>query len=171
MTGATEEECLKNLGEVLRRFQEVGVHLKREKCTLQAREMAYLGYRVDAQGLHPMEDKVRAIKEAPAPKNAPELKLFLGMVNYYGCFLLNLLTLLAPFHVLLKKHQKQLRKAPERAAFCKVKQLLSLVYRYILSLPKGETPCWISQSQLSFVGEEREQGLILDCSCQVLTQT
>ena len=34
----------------------------------------YLGHRIDAAGLHPLQDKVQAIKEAPVPKSVTELK-------------------------------------------------------------------------------------------------
>ena len=47
--------------------------------------------------------KFRAIKEAPAPKDEQQLRSFLGLLNYYGKFLSNLLTTLAPLHSLLEK--------------------------------------------------------------------
>jgi len=37
---------------------------------------------------------MKAITEAPVPKSVPELKAFLGLVNYYGKFLSNLATTL-----------------------------------------------------------------------------
>ena len=46
ITGLTEAEHLANLKEVLKRFLEVGIHLKKEKCTFQATDVAYLGYPV-----------------------------------------------------------------------------------------------------------------------------
>eukprot|EP00731_Ephydatia_muelleri_P035630 Em0143g4a len=47
--------------------------------------------------------KVGAIKEAPAPKDEQQLRSFLGLLNYYGKFLPNLSTKLAPLHSLLEK--------------------------------------------------------------------
>ena len=41
----------------------------------------YLGYRIDAQGLHAIEKKVEAIRNAPAPENQHQLRSFLGMIN------------------------------------------------------------------------------------------
>ncbi len=63
----------------------------------------YLGHRITDHGLQPSEAKVRAITEAPAPKDVPQLRSFLGRVNYYGNFLANLATTLAPLHKQLKK--------------------------------------------------------------------
>ena len=56
--------------------------------------VAYLGHIVDAQGLHPDPDKVRAMEEAPQARCISELKYFLGLLAYYSKFLLNLATVL-----------------------------------------------------------------------------
>ena len=65
----------------------------------------YLGYQIDAHGIHPTEAKVRAIKEAHTPKNVSELKAYLGILMYYSKFLPNLSTLLAPLYFLLQKNK------------------------------------------------------------------
>lgn len=49
------------------------------------------------------EYKVQVIKNLPEPNNVKELQAFLGMLNYYGCYLPNLATVLAPLHGLLDK--------------------------------------------------------------------
>ena len=36
-------------------------------------KIEYLGHIIDAEGLHPTEEKVKAIREAPKPKNVGEL--------------------------------------------------------------------------------------------------
>lgn len=103
VTGSTEEEHLQNLDQVLKRISEAGMRLKRSKCVFQAQSVTYLGHRISAQGLSPVEEKVRVIKEAPSPKNVAELRSFLGLVNYYGKFLPDLSTVLAPLYQLLHK--------------------------------------------------------------------
>lgn len=40
----------------------------------------YLGYRIDAEGLHPLPDKVQAVEEAPTPTCLTELKSYLGLL-------------------------------------------------------------------------------------------
>ena len=39
-----------------------------------APSVTYLGHQINKQGLHPVADKVKAIKEAPRPRNKSELK-------------------------------------------------------------------------------------------------
>ena len=65
-------------------------------------EVKYLGHRILAQGLQPLASKVGAITDAPTPTDVSQLKLFLGMLNYYGRFLPDLATLLAPLYELLQ---------------------------------------------------------------------
>ena len=68
-----------------------------------SREVVYLGLKIDAKGLHPVEEKANAVKRAPVPQNVSELRSFLGMVQYYHPFLPDLATTLLPLHELLKK--------------------------------------------------------------------
>ena len=44
--------------------------------------------------------------DAPTPKNIQELRSFLGLINYYGKFILNAATILAPLNDLLRKDAK-----------------------------------------------------------------
>ena len=66
----------------------------------------YLGHRISSDGLHPTPDKIRTISEAPAPTNVPQLRAFLGMVNYYAKFLPQLSSVLAPLYRLLQKNAR-----------------------------------------------------------------
>ncbi len=65
VTGPNEEAHLATLEEVLNRLQTAGLRLKREKCIYMAPSVVYLGHRIDAQGLHPLPEKVKAVQEAP----------------------------------------------------------------------------------------------------------
>lgn len=97
VTGRTEEEHLRNLTAVLQRLQKAGLKLKNKKCTFFAKSVEYLGHKIDADGLHPMPEKVQAVKDAPCPMNVSELKSYIGLLSYYGKFLPNLATTLAPY--------------------------------------------------------------------------
>ena len=80
VTGRTEEEHLKNLEGVFARLLQYGLRLK-EKCQFMRPSAAYLGCVIDADGLHPMPEKVEAIAQAPRPTNVKELRSFLGLVS------------------------------------------------------------------------------------------
>ena len=51
--------------EVLRRMIQAGLRLQREKCVFLVPSVVYLGHKIDAQGLHPVVEKVEAVKKAP----------------------------------------------------------------------------------------------------------
>ena len=86
----------------------------------------------DEEGLHPTEEKVKVIQEAPTLKNVAELQSFLG-INYYSRFLPNLSTRLAPLYRLLHKDVKFCWNEDQDEAFKAVKEALqsdSLLVHY-----------------------------------------
>ena len=54
---------------MLNRLQSYGFRLKVGKCAFMADSVEYLGHTVDANGLHATSDKLKAITDAPTPKN------------------------------------------------------------------------------------------------------
>ena len=100
------------------------MRLKRDKCCFNMPKVTYLGHRIDKEGLHPTEAKTKAILQAPAPKNLTKLRAFLRLLNYYGKFLPNLSTVLAPLHKLLTNYTKWIWRAEQAKAFQEAKDLL-----------------------------------------------
>ncbi len=89
VTGKNEQEHFASLEEVLQRLEEAGLRLQKAKCRFMAPSVTYLGHQIDAEGLHPVEEKVKAVQEAPEPRNVPELKAYLGLLSYYSKFLIH----------------------------------------------------------------------------------
>lgn len=46
---------------------------------------------------------MKVIQDSPQPINLKELQAFLGMLNYYSCYISNVTPVLAPLHKLLVK--------------------------------------------------------------------
>ena len=138
VTGATQEEHLRTLEEVLRRLEKAGARLKREKCQFMLPMVEYLGHRISADGLQPTDSKIKALKDAPIPSNVSQLKAFLGLLNYYGKFVPKLSTLLAPLHRLLQKTATWTWGPDQQQAFDRVKEVLTsdrVLAHYDPSLP------------------------------------
>ena len=72
-----------------------------------------------------MPDKVKAVMDAPQPTTITELKSYLGLLNYYGKFLPNISTILAPLYTLLRKSKPWKWSDKQQSAFDKSKQLLT----------------------------------------------
>ena len=124
VTGATSEEHLANLEQVLQRLNSAGMCLKREKCAFLLRSVSYLGHVISEEGLHTADEKVAAIVDAPNPQNLTQLRSFLGTVNYYGKFLPDLATRLSPLYQLLKQTSAWHWGPRQRKASKEVKRLL-----------------------------------------------
>ena len=122
--GPLNQSSLDNIDKVLRRLSEAGLRLKAVKCQLMKPVLECLGHRVDAAGFHPVETKVKAIQEAPAPKTPTELRSFLGMLNFYGKFIPNLSSILEPLHSLLRKDVVWKWEVEQQEAFDKAKNQL-----------------------------------------------
>uniref|UniRef100_A0A670I4V1 Gypsy retrotransposon integrase-like protein 1 n=1 Tax=Podarcis muralis TaxID=64176 RepID=A0A670I4V1_PODMU len=121
----SHQQLFERLRAVLTRFQEAGLKVKREKCQIAVPQVEFLGYLIDASGLHPTTSKIRAIQQAPTPKNKTELQAFLGLLNFYNMFLPHKATVAEPLHRLLSTKTPWAWGHRETAAFNAVKALLS----------------------------------------------
>ena len=125
ITGPDESGHIAALEEVLRRMEQAGLRLSKGKCLFMAPSVEYLGYKIDAEGLHPLPEKVRAIERAPKPRNTTELKAYLGLLTYYGRFLPNLSTVLSPLYRLLRQDVCWRWTSKQQRVFTRSKQLLT----------------------------------------------
>ena len=125
VAGKTPQDHLNNLTAVLRRLQDAGLRLKKEKYSFCVPEVEYLGHIITAEGLKPSPRKLKAVVDAPQPTKLSELKTFLGLLNYYTKFLPNLATSLAPLYKLLQKNQKWQWGTEQENAYKEAKHLLT----------------------------------------------
>ena len=134
----------------------------------------YFGHVIDSVGLHPTQAKVKAIKEAPNPKNVAELCSFMGLINYYGKFLPNLSATLAPLYKLLTQNTRWCWKEPQITVFQKAKDPLqssSLLVHYDSTKPLTLS-CDASPYNIGAVISHRfEDGLEQPIGCFLHTVT
>jgi len=106
ITGKDDEEHLNNLVLVFQRLEMYGIKLKKSKCHFMMDRIEYLGLWIDAEGVHPTDEKIEAVTRLSAPRNLDELRSFYGMIGYYRKFLPNLATVARPLSQLLSPKQK-----------------------------------------------------------------
>ena len=143
ITGCDDEEHLNILQKVFDRLHQWGLRLKESKCSFMKSSVKYLGYIIDAEGLHTAPDKIDAITNAPKPKNLHQLRSFLGLVNYYGKFLPSLSTATHPLNQLMQANDKWKWSQECDEAFKKLKEQLCckpVLIHYDPSLPL-KLPC------------------------------
>lgn len=99
-----------DLGENLEHLKCVFVVLRNErlyanfkKCTFCMDKIIFLGFLVSANGFEVDEEKVKAIKDWPTPKNIIEVKNFHGLVSFYRRFVRDFSALATPLTEIVKK--------------------------------------------------------------------
>lgn len=123
--GKTRKEHDRRLDTVLRRIQDSGLKLNREKCEFRKIEIEYFGHNISSEGIQPSSSRVDAIRQIETPTNLTELRRFIGMVNYLGRFIPDLASVISPMTDLLKSGNAWLWDQAQANAFCRVKELLT----------------------------------------------
>jgi transposase InsO family protein len=115
-----------HLEEVLQRLQQAGLLLNGGKCVFAAASVQFLGHQVTAAGIAPLQEKVKAVMDFPAPKNNKQMMSFLGLVNFYRKFLPGAAKILKPLTDSLRGGQAAAVEwsAEMEEAFRAAKQLL-----------------------------------------------
>ena len=119
-------------------MENVGLRAQRSKCQFGVHSVSFLGHRIDGEGVHPLPDKVNAIKKVPTPQKVRQLKSYLGLLSYYSKYLPDLSSVLAPLYQLLCKNTKWRWSEVESKAFEHSKNLLTsetLLVHWNPSLP------------------------------------
>ncbi|CAB3978290.1 Retrovirus-related Pol poly from transposon [Paramuricea clavata] len=68
IAGTDYEDHLNTLSQVLERLLKFGFKLNKSKCKFLQSSVVYLGHLIDSAGLHPTEDKLAAVRDAPPSK-------------------------------------------------------------------------------------------------------
>lgn len=99
----TFEQMIARLKLVFDRLKQAGLKLKPKKCELFAKEVSFLGHVVTQEGIATDPEKIRSIKEWPAPCNVCDLRSFLGLCSYYRRFIENFSAIAKCLHSLTEK--------------------------------------------------------------------
>ena len=82
------------------------MYAKYKKCEFWLHEVGFLGHIVTDGGVKVDPAKIAAVKEWPRPKNASEIRSFLGFAGYYRRFVEGFSKIAAPMTELTRKNQK-----------------------------------------------------------------
>ena len=121
----TEEQHDRILEKVLKTLKEKNLTLNEEKCKFHMTQLEFMGFVLSKNGIGPTEEKVKAVANAREPKNASEVKSFLGLVNYNARFIPDFATITEPLRKLTKSDTPFEFGEEQRQAFNKLKTKLS----------------------------------------------
>ena len=86
---------------VLRKLQDAGITLNRDKCQFFVSGVTFVGHHITSDGIKADDKKVTAVKEMPQPQNITDLRSFLGLCQQLAKFSHKLASLMEPLRSLL----------------------------------------------------------------------
>ena len=106
VASASPDQHMEHLRLVFERLRHYGMIINPQKCKFGVASVEFLGHLVDSTGIHPLQDKVQAIRDFPQPTTKRQLRTFLGLVNFYHRFIPNCAQILHPLNALLSSTDK-----------------------------------------------------------------
>ena len=130
------ERHLEVLEQVLRRLDKFGLKIKPNKCEILKTEVSYLGHRISGDGISPLEESLKAIRNFNTPKTCREVKRFVGMAGWYRDFIPHFSTIARPLTQGMSKTKLEWSSECE-IAFNKLKD--AFLSTEVLSYPDYES--------------------------------
>ena len=121
----SEEEHERVLQNLMQVAEENGLVFNLEKCDIKTNSTTFFGMKYTANGVHPDPDKVKDLKDMPAPTSKKELQEFLGFVQYLSPFIQNLADKSSVLRSLLKDDAAFLWEVHHEECFQKLEQTIS----------------------------------------------
>jgi RNase H-like domain found in reverse transcriptase len=135
--------------EVAKRLREANLTVNLNKVHANLSRIKILGNILDKDGLHADPVKVKAMSKYPVPRNAKDVKRFLGVSGWFSRFIQNYSAIVPPLSKLLKKNVKFIWGPEEQDAFEKIKCILSK--DPVIRPPDWKKP-FVVQTDASHVG-------------------
>ena len=99
----TFEEHVGHIEKLMEAIKAEGFRLKLLKCSFAKNSVKYLGHIIAQNKVQPINDNLKSIRDFERPRNAREVRRWLGQINFYYKFIENASAKLEPLHNLLKK--------------------------------------------------------------------
>lgn len=115
--GETQVQHDEHLEIVL--HQRSWLTLNSEKCKFSRTNGWFLNHVIDAKGIHPDPNKVKAITQVETPKSITEICQFLGMLNKTIKFAPNMADTTKPLHNLLSTKNQWTLEVGSKGSFQK----------------------------------------------------
>ena len=122
--GRTVDEHDSRLRKTMECIREKGLTLNKEKCVFRMSQLTFMGYLLSSKGIGPTESRLEAVVRAKEPKNAGEVRSFLGLVNFSARFIPNLASITEPLRELTRKDVPFVWGAVQQTAFDALKSSL-----------------------------------------------
>ncbi|XP_055590420.1 uncharacterized protein K02A2.6-like [Uranotaenia lowii] len=146
VVGATREQHDSRLMHVLSVLKQNKAKINDGKCLFGVKELDILGFKVNAGGIRPSDEKIAAIKNFRQPKSKEEVRSFLGLVNFVGHFIPHLSTRSEPLRKYIRGEIETFDK-DQQNAFDDLRNELSTNVRKLGYFdPNGVTELYVDAS-------------------------
>ena len=98
----TVEEHVNHLKKVFERLREYDLYVQSPKTFIARTEVEYLGHLVTTDGIKPLDDKIKTVKEWPQLKTKTDVRQFLGFTGFYRKFVKGFASVAGPLQDLTK---------------------------------------------------------------------
>ncbi|GBM74470.1 Retrovirus-related Pol polyprotein from transposon gypsy [Araneus ventricosus] len=160
------EDHYQHLKTLFSRLDEYGLCINVSKCIFGTSTIDFLGFNLSENGIKPLPDKVKCILDFPKPDTLTQLRRFLGMFNFYRCFIPKAAHILAPIvqflegHTNKKKSHSSVRKSFEQLkwnenaeqAFLAAKNAIAEDTLLRHPIPGAQLSLWVDASDVAIGG-------------------
>ncbi|XP_042454707.1 uncharacterized mitochondrial protein AtMg00860-like [Zingiber officinale] len=131
----TQEEHAEHLSITLQILRERQLYAKFSKCEFWLDQVSFLGHVISKDGIMVDPSKIEAVSNWNRPKNASEIRSFLGLAGYYRKFVEGFSRIAAPMTALTKKNKRYEWTENCERSFAELKRKLTSAP--ILTLPES----------------------------------
>ncbi|XP_019432645.1 PREDICTED: uncharacterized protein LOC109339632, partial [Lupinus angustifolius] len=129
----TLDEHHEHLKAVLIVLRKEKLYANMEKCTFCVDHVIFLGFKINANGVHVDQEKIKAIQDWPTPKTVTEVRSFHGLASFYRRFVKDFSTLASPLNELVKENVVFHWDEKQEEAFNQLKAKLTSALVLLLS--------------------------------------
>ena len=121
-TKGTLKEHIQEVKKVFKDLQKADIRLRPDKCKFHMKTVKFLESIITTDGIQMDNEKVKAVREWPKPRNLKEVQAFLGCANFYQRFIQRYSQICTLLTKMTKKEQPFHRECKQREAFKKLKK-------------------------------------------------
>ena len=144
----TLEEHRQHVRKVLGLLRQNKLFAKESKCEFFQKSLSFLGHVVGENGISMEMDKVKAIKEWPAPTSVTGVRSFLGLAGYYRRFVKGFSQIAMPLTDLLRSDIKFQWTESQQSSFHQLQSAISSAP--VLTIPDTSLPYVVTTDASGF---------------------
>src|SRR5690606_18454128 len=98
-----KEQHIQHVKQVMKKLRDAQLQVKLSKCVFHAKEVEFLGFIINSEGVKMDQNKVKSILDWRPPQSVKDIQSFVGLANFYHRFIKGFSKIVSPITRLLKK--------------------------------------------------------------------